>query len=52
MGLNELKPGFLIATKNYNSKSENKLGYFKIKIQKAYSPIYFDNAKKLNCITF
>jgi DNA repair protein RecO (recombination protein O) len=36
---------------NYNSKSENKLGYFKIEIQKAYSPIYFDNAKKLNCIT-
>lgn len=36
---------------NYNSKSENRVGYFKIEIQKAYSPIYFDNAKKLNCIT-
>jgi DNA repair protein RecO (recombination protein O) len=36
---------------NFNSKSENRLGYFKIEIQKAYSPIYFDNAKKLNCIT-
>jgi DNA repair protein RecO (recombination protein O) len=36
---------------NYNSKSENKLGYFKIEIQRVYSPIYFDNAKKLNCIT-
>ena len=34
----------------YNSKSETKVGYFKIEIQKAYSPIYFDNAKKLNCI--
>jgi DNA repair protein RecO (recombination protein O) len=35
---------------NYNAKSENRAGYFKIEIQKAYSPIYFDNAKKLNCI--
>lgn len=35
---------------NYNSKSENKVGYFKIEIQKAYSPLYFDNSKKLNCI--
>ena len=35
----------------YNSKSETKVGYFKIEIQKAYSPIYFDNAKKLNCIS-
>ena len=36
---------------NYNSKSESRLGHFKIEIQKAHSPIYFDNAKKLNCIT-
>ena len=36
---------------NYNSKYENRIGYFKIEIQKAYSPIYFDDAKKLNCIT-
>jgi len=36
---------------NYNSKSENRIGYFKIEINKAYSPIYFDNPKKLNCIT-
>ena len=36
---------------NYISKSENRIGYFKIEMQKAYSPIYFDNAKKLNCIT-
>ena len=35
---------------NFNSKSENRIGYFKIEIQKAYSPIYFDNPKKLNCI--
>ena len=36
---------------NYNSKSENRAGYFKIEIQKANSPIYFNEAKKLNCIT-
>jgi len=35
---------------NYNSKSENRLGNFKIEIQKAHSPVYFDNIKKLNCI--
>jgi len=36
---------------NFNSKSENRVGYFKIEIQNAYSPIYFDNPKKLNCIS-
>jgi DNA repair protein RecO (recombination protein O) len=36
---------------NYNSKSENRLGYFKVEIQKAYSPIFFDNAQKLNCVS-
>ena len=36
---------------NFNSKSENRIGYFKIEISKAFSPIYFDDAKKLNCIT-
>ena len=36
---------------NYNSKSENKVGYFKIEIHKAYSPIYFDHSQKLNCIS-
>ncbi len=35
---------------NYNSKSENRIGYFKIEIFNAYSPIYFDNSQKLNCI--
>ena len=35
---------------NFNSKSDNKLGYFKLEIQKAYSPIYFDNHQKLSCI--
>ena len=36
---------------NFNSKSENRIGYFKVEINKAYSPIYFDEPKKLNCIT-
>ena len=36
---------------NYNSKSENKIGYFKIEIQKALSPFYFDNIQKLSCIS-
>ncbi len=35
---------------NFNTKSENRIGYFKIEILKAFSPIYFDNSKKLNCI--
>ncbi len=35
---------------DFNSKSESKIGYFKIEILKAYSPIYFEEAKKLNCI--
>ena len=36
---------------NYNSKSENRVGYFKIEILNAYSPLYFDNKQKLSCIT-
>ncbi len=36
---------------SFNSKSENKIGYFKVEILNAFSPIYFDNAKKLNCIS-
>jgi len=35
----------------FNSKSENKMGYFKIEIFNAFSPIYFDDPKKLNCIS-
>ena len=35
---------------NYNSKSGNRIGYFKIEIQNAYSPIYFEDPKKLNCV--
>ena len=36
---------------NYNSKTENKIGYFKIEIDKPLSPIYFDEYQKLLCIS-
>ncbi len=36
---------------NFNSKSENKIGYFKIEISQALSPFYFDDMQKLSCIT-
>ncbi len=35
---------------NYNSKSENKIGYFKIEIEDALAPYYFDDQQKLSCI--
>lgn len=35
----------------YSSKSVNRIGYFKIEIFKAFSPNYFDNPHKLNCIS-
>ena len=35
---------------NYNSKSDNRVGYFKAEILQVFSPIYFDEPKKLNCI--
>ena len=36
---------------NYNLKSQNSIGYFKIEIYKVYSPLFFENFQKLNCIT-
>ena len=30
---------------NYNYKNENKLGYFKVEIMTAHTPLYFDNCK-------
>ena len=36
---------------NFNSKSENKIGYFKVEIEQPLSAIYFDNYQKLLCIT-
>jgi len=36
---------------NYSSKNHNRIGYFKIEILNAYSPLYFDHKQKLSCIT-
>ena len=36
---------------NFNSKSENRMGFFKIEIQQALSPFFFDDHQKLSCIT-
>ena len=36
---------------NYNSKNENRIGYFKVEILNAYTPLYFDNKQKLSCIS-
>ena len=36
---------------SYNSKSLNRIGYFKTEIYEALSPFYFDNYQKLYCIS-
>ena len=36
---------------NFSSKSETSIGYFKVEIQEALSPYYFDNQQKLSCIS-
>ena len=36
---------------NYNSKSNNRIGYFKVEILNAYTPLYFDHKQKLSCIS-
>ncbi len=36
---------------NYKSKNENKIGYFKIEILNAFTPLYFDHKQKLSCIS-
>ena len=36
---------------NYNAKSPTRIGYFKIEILKALTPLYFDDNKKLSCIS-
>ena len=36
---------------NFNSKSDQKIGYFKIEIKEALTPLYFDNPQKLSCIS-
>ena len=35
---------------NYNTKSPTRIGYFKIEILKALTPLYFDENQKLSCI--
>ena len=35
---------------NYNVKSPTRIGYFKIEILKALTPLYFDQNQKLSCI--
>ena len=36
---------------NYNSKNDANIGYFKVEIQEALSPYFFDEPKKLLCIS-
>ena len=36
---------------NYNVKSSTRIGYFKIEIVKALTPLYFDENQKLSCIS-
>ena len=36
---------------NYNTKSPTRIGYFKVEILKALTPLYFDDSQKLYCIT-
>ena len=36
---------------NYNTKSPTRIGYFKVEILKALTPLYFDHSQKLSCIT-
>jgi len=36
---------------NYNTKSPTRIGYFKIEILKALTPLYFDDNQKLSCIS-
>ena len=35
---------------NYNTKSPTRIGYFKIEILQALTPLYFDENQKLSCI--
>ena len=35
---------------NFNFKNENRLGYYKVEIFKAYTPYYFEYKEKLLCI--
>ena len=37
---------------NFNSKNDNKIGYFKIELEKIKTPLYLGNEKKLLCIIY
>ena len=36
----------------YNSKNQNRAGYFKVEIEKIFTPYYLDHKIKLNCILY
>ena len=36
----------------FNSKNQNKAGYFKVEIEKIFTPYFLDNKIKLNCILY
>ena len=36
----------------FNSKNQNKAGYFKVEIEKIYTPHFLENKIKLNCILY
>ncbi len=36
----------------FNSKNQNKIGYFKIEIDNIFTPHYLENVVKLNCILY
>ena len=51
----KIKNFLLIGNKfdiQFNLKNHNKLGYFKIEIDKIFTPHYLDNKQKLNCILY
>ena len=51
----KIKNYLLIGNKfhlNFNFKQDSKLGYFKIEIDKATTPYYLENKKKLFCIIY
>ena len=47
---NYLQIGNLIHI-NHTYKNTNKIGYFKVEIIKAFSPLYFHHKQKLMCLT-
>ena len=51
----KIKNYLLIGNKfhlNFTSNQNGKIGYFKVEIDKIYTPIYFDDQKKLFSITY